>query len=376
MAAPFRPTASGQELRSSRLQARHSITGPRARPQSGPDILVANLTPNPIPSSSSTPAGPHSVSRKPVSHKANPTPQVLTDQKPAVQNSNEVGIFGKVVPEIGRESHNPDIHPANPPLAAAHYNAQEPQLSHADDQLQSKPLISKIFVSPSQGRPNLRNPEARNLMGVNADDYAQIRVSYEQGNPGGGAFKWPKSFRPRMGKPKTALGMEQSSAPDAEQFTSPDGSRVRLVNTGMKFRTIHHNPSDAPDPSLAPRMYKYQSHNTAPKRPQNRIVYAWPEGATEAVEMRVNVPRKKYPQFRKIQFEEKITDQYAPVKPDDFMAVMKETPQRPLPEETYRRITQGVESAKKLPPQKVQLEDFDIYGSEDIDESDYLISKT
>lgn len=192
------------------------------------------------------------------------------------------------------------------------------------------------------------------------------------------------------------------------KIPDPTSSRVRLINTGPKFQAEHYDiPSDAvspaesprylgnsafidrPDPSLQARMRRLPKGDDPSKQ---LTVYAWPEGAAEPVEVQIAVrgnlaqehPKRMKgvsrppgkPQFRKLIPKQKFGDKNAPISSDDFKAEMQRasvTPQRPLPEETYERITRDVEAAKDLPRQKVHLEDYDIYGEDTDDGPAYLV---
>lgn len=191
-------------------------------------------------------------------------------------------------------------------------------------------LFKKIPMAATAGRPNLRNQEARKLMGISEEEYRNAKIHHQKDTGDAGDHSWTKGFAPGR-------------------------------NWGAK------NWNDTARMSKVPK-----------EKFSKRTLYAWPEGATEAVKVQINAKGKttadseepfqrfsqhsgKQPRFRKLAPKQK-RDKNAPISPDDFMAEMlggtQAAPQRPLPEETYQRITKGLESARNLPRQKVNLEDF------------------
>ncbi|KAF3016839.1 hypothetical protein E8E14_011389 [Neopestalotiopsis sp. 37M] len=243
------------------------------------------------------------------------------------------------------------------------------------------PSTKRQFHASSEFRRNMASfvrddelDELRaGLRGESEPEKQATNTKPQVGN-GGNGFYFTKHYardRRRGVEDDKQIPAGQSPKPEAQlrsQLTAnkplPDyeKSRVRLVASGLKFRAEHYKPKSSP--ASAPE------NSTSPPSGRRRVVYAWPEGSKEAVEVVVDHTGKVISQmpdrvrriqrkpgtplsFRKVAYNESEVADFA-------TATEATSPQRPLPEETYARITRGVESARQLPPQKVALEDFDI----------------
>ncbi|ETS87402.1 hypothetical protein PFICI_01230 [Pestalotiopsis fici W106-1] len=189
------------------------------------------------------------------------------------------------------------------------------------------------------------------------------------------------SLRDEIEAPKTPTRSRKQNGEKTEGFTmtkyfaqsrNPE-ARVRLGSVGRKFPVQQRKPDSTP--ASVP-----EAGSPTETGPRTRTIYAWPEGSREAVEVLVDIDTGKVlsqmpDRVRRIQRQpgatlhfRKVT--YAP--PDSTQGSVAElakatevsSPQRPLPEETYERIARGVESAKELPPQKVSLEEFNLFEAE------------
>ncbi|KAK9417788.1 putative DNL-type domain-containing protein [Seiridium unicorne] len=300
---------------------------------------------------------------------------------------------------------------------------------------ESKPKARELIGASLQEN----KPKTRELRGASRKTSKPIQIVFERGKAAKGDFKWPQNFKPTIGTAKDPAeflvtkqslplqggqivfergqtAVEDSTSPQifepgmSEPNNSPESSRARFIDVDSKFRPEHYDASEResllcvdtasefittqPEPTHSstpastpasmqrPEQEHAQDSIKEPaKKPRKRTMYAWPEGATEPVKVKVKVdsrgniapwpqeqPRQwsrrliKSPHSRKIA-STKERDPNASTSPETIIAEMmaKVIPPRPLPEKTYPRITKGVESARMLPPQRVQLEDFDAY---------------
>ncbi|KAK9782102.1 putative DNL-type domain-containing protein [Seiridium cardinale] len=236
------------------------------------------------------------------------------------------------------------------------------------------------------------------------------QIVFERGQTAVEDSTSPQSFEPGMSEPNN----------------SPESSRARFIDVDSKFRPQHYDASEResllcvdtasefittqPEPThfstpastsastpastsastpasisastpaftQRPEQEPAQDSIKEPaKKPRKRAMYAWPEGATEPVKVKVDSRGNiaPWPQEQTRQWSRRLIksphshkiastkerDPNASTSPETIIAQMmaKVIPPQPLPEKTYQRVTKGVESARMLPPQRVQLEDFD-----------------
>lgn len=192
-----------------------------------------------------------------------------------------------------------------------------------------EPLTTKLPVRSESGQPDLPYPEVGEAAGSKPqlEEDAGLQINYEGGKPKA-PFRWPSNLTPRIGLGKKRLPVV------------PDGTHIRFVKAGLKFKAIRYIDKDdpkrpasmhllpSPDKAVIQRadynevnahgphrrlspseLHDTQTREVVPRKANapwdenvpatmpsrlrklvqepKRFVYAWPEGSTVPVKVQV-----------------------------------------------------------------------------------------